>query len=88
MGVKTKITNHSLKIYGNPKLEIKNPIKIKNYLKDHRIFMMSTSAALTIGGNWKLYDPESIKTNLLLFFMLLIFDIDKDILDDLCILAS
>ena len=25
-------------------------IKIKKYLKDHRIFMMSTIAALTCGG--------------------------------------
>ena len=44
MGIKTILTNHSIKIYGNPKLEIKNSIIIENYLKDHRIFMMSTVA--------------------------------------------
>jgi 3-phosphoshikimate 1-carboxyvinyltransferase len=71
MGVKTKVTNHSLKIHGNPKLEIKNPIKIKNYLKDHRIFMMSTIAALTFGGKWKIYDPDSINTSFPSFFKLI-----------------
>ena len=71
MGVKTKVTNHSLKIYGNPNLEIKNPIKIKNYLKDHRIFMMSTIAALTFGGKWKIYDPDSINTSFPSFFKLI-----------------
>ena len=38
-------------------------IEIKNYLKDHRIFMMSMIAALSIGGNWKLHDPDSIRTS-------------------------
>jgi 3-phosphoshikimate 1-carboxyvinyltransferase len=63
MGVKTKLTNHSIKIYGNPKLEITKTIKIKNYLKDHRIFMMSTVAALTCGGRWEINDPDSIQTS-------------------------
>ena len=63
MGVKTIVTNNSIKIYGNPKLVIKNKIEVKNYLKDHRIFMMSMIAALGIGGNWKLHDPDSIKTS-------------------------
>ncbi len=63
MGVKTKLTNHSIKIYGNPKLKIKKLITIKNYLKDHRIFMMSSVAALTIGGEWKIHDQDSINTS-------------------------
>ena len=63
MGIKTHLTNHSIKIYGNPKLEIKNLVKIKNYLKDHRVFMMSTIAALTCGGKWEIHDPDSIKTS-------------------------
>ena len=63
MGVKTKLTNHSIKIYGNPKLKIKKLITIKNYLKDHRIFMMSSVAALTIGGKWKIHDQDSINTS-------------------------
>ena len=63
MGVKTKLTKSSIKIYGQPNLEIRKPIIIKNYLKDHRIFMMSTIAALTCGGEWKIYDKDSINTS-------------------------
>ena len=63
MGVKTILTYDSIKIYGNPKLKIEHKIEVKNYLKDHRIFMMSMIAALGIGGNWKLHDPDSIKTS-------------------------
>ena len=63
MGIKTQLTNDSIKIYGNPNLKIKNLIKIKNYLKDHRVFMMSTIAALTCGGKWEIHDPDSIKTS-------------------------
>ena len=51
MGIKTKLTKDSIKIYGQPDLEITKPIIIKNYLKDHRVFMMSTIAALTCGGS-------------------------------------
>ena len=63
MGVKTKLTKDSIKIYGNPNLEIKKLITIKNYLKDHRVFMMSTIAALTCGGKWKIHDQDSINTS-------------------------
>jgi len=63
MGIKTKLTKHSIKIYGQPDLEIKESIVIKNYLKDHRIFMMSTIAALTCGGQWKIYNKDSINTS-------------------------
>jgi 3-phosphoshikimate 1-carboxyvinyltransferase len=63
MGIKTKLTNHSIKIYGNPKLKIKKLITVKDYLKDHRVFMMSTIAALTLGGEWNIHDQDSIKTS-------------------------
>jgi 3-phosphoshikimate 1-carboxyvinyltransferase len=63
MGVKTELTKKSIKIYGQPNLKIKKQITIKNYLKDHRIFMMSTIAALTCGGKWKIYDKDSINTS-------------------------
>ena len=63
MGVKTQLTKNSIKIYGVPKLNLTKKIVIKNYLKDHRIFMMCTIAGLTCGGNWKIYDPDSIKTS-------------------------
>ena len=63
MGVKNIVTKSSIKIYGNPNLKINHKIEVKNYLKDHRIFMMSMIAALSIGGYWKLYDPKCIKTS-------------------------
>jgi 3-phosphoshikimate 1-carboxyvinyltransferase len=63
MGIKTKLTKNSIKIYGQPNLQIKKQIIIKNYLKDHRIFMMSTIAALTCGGHWKIYNQDSINTS-------------------------
>ena len=63
MGVKTELTESSIKIYGQPNLKITKKIIIKNYLKDHRIFMMSTIAALTCGGIWKIHDKDSINTS-------------------------
>ena len=63
MGVKTKLNKDSIKIYGQPNLKIKKLITVKNYLKDHRIFMMSTIAALTCGGNWKIHDKSSVNTS-------------------------
>tara|TARA_B100000767_G_scaffold38552_1_gene32482 strand:+ start:2898 stop:4226 length:1329 start_codon:yes stop_codon:yes gene_type:complete len=63
MGIKTNLTKNSIKIYGQPNLEIKKPIIVKNYLKDHRVFMMSTIAALTLGGKWKIHDKDSINTS-------------------------
>ena len=63
MGIKTKLTKDSIKIYGQPNLKITKLITIKNYLKDHRIFMMSTVAALTYGGIWKIHDKDSINSS-------------------------
>ena len=63
MGVKTELTKDSIKIYGQPNLEITKTIIIKNYLKDHRVFMMCTIAALTCGGQWKIHDKDSINTS-------------------------
>ena len=76
MGVKTELTKDSIKIYGQPNLKIKKLIKIKNYLKDHRVFMMSTIAALTCGGQWKIYDKDSINTSFP-SFLKIIKKIDK-----------
>ena len=63
MGVKNILTKDSIKIYGNPNLFLKKNITIKNFLKDHRVFMMSVIAALTIGGNWNINDLDSINTS-------------------------
>ena len=63
MGIKNVVTNSSIKIFGNPNIDIKKKIIIKNYLKDHRVFMSSTIAALTFGGEWRIHDKDSIKTS-------------------------
>ena len=63
IGIKNKITKSSIKIYGNPKLINNNKIVIKNYLKDHRIFMTSVVASLVFGGKWQIHDLSSIKTS-------------------------
>ena len=67
MGIKTVVTNSSIKIFGNPNLKINKKITIKDYLKDHRIFMTSVIAALTFGGTWEIHDKDSIKTSFPLF---------------------
>ncbi len=63
MGIKNITTNNSIKIYGDPDLKINDNIHIKNYLKDHRVFMTSVIAALSFGGYWKIHDKDSIKTS-------------------------
>jgi len=63
MGIKTITTNNSIKIFGDPNLNINKQIVIKNYLKDHRVFMTSVIAALSFGGYWKIYDKDSINTS-------------------------
>ena len=63
MGIKTITTDNSIKIYGNPKLKINKKIIIKNYLKDHRVFMTSVIAASVFGGTWNIHDRDSIKTS-------------------------
>jgi len=65
LGVKTTTTNDSIKIYGNPNLKLSSNKKliIKNYLKDHRVFMTCVIAALSFGGSWIIHDKDSIKTS-------------------------
>ena len=67
--IKTK--NYGIKIRGNKNFETKKNYIIKDYLKDHRIFMLSVIAALSLGGNWKIYDPESFKTSFPTFLEML-----------------
>ena len=63
MGFKVIMTKNSIKIFGNPKLEINKKITIQKYLKDHRVFMTSVIAALSFGGEWHIHDKDSIKTS-------------------------
>ena len=63
MGIKNIMTKSSIKIFGNPQLKINKKIIIKNFLKDHRVFMTSVIAALTFGGEWKISDIDAINTS-------------------------
>ena len=63
LGIKTITTKDSIKIFGNPNLRINKKVVIKNFLKDHRVFMTSVIAALAYGGNWNIHDKDSIKTS-------------------------
>ena len=68
MGVKVKrIKNNGIKIWGKSNFNFKKKITIKNFLKDHRIFMVSVIAGLSIGGSWKIHNPDSFKTSFPLF---------------------
>ena len=63
MGVKNILTKKSIKIYGNPDLVIKKKIIIKNFLKDHRVFMTTVIAALIFGGDWSIANKDAINTS-------------------------
>jgi 3-phosphoshikimate 1-carboxyvinyltransferase len=63
MGVKNIVTSNSIKIFGNPNLKVEKKIVIKNYLKDHRVFMTCVVASLSFGGEWHIHDKDSIKTS-------------------------
>ena len=63
MGIKNITTKDSIKIFGNPNFKINKRIIIKDYLKDHRVFMTSVIAALSFGGKWEIHDKDSIKTS-------------------------
>ncbi len=80
MGVKNKITrNYGIKIWGQPNLKLNKSFEIKNYLKDHRIMAMCTIAALTLGGKWKIHNPESINTSFPSFFKILKNDLKSNL---------
>ncbi len=63
LGIKTKLTKDSIKIYGNPYIDLKKTINIGNYFKDHRIFMTSVIAAYVFGGKWQIDDVDSYKSS-------------------------
>ena len=71
IGIKVEEKFDSLKIYGNPKLELNKKFIIKNYMKDHRVFMMACIAALTFGGKFEIHDKDSIKTSFPSFMKIL-----------------
>ncbi len=71
IGIKVIRNNDDIKIYGNSKLELSGKFIINNFKKDHRVFMMSCIAALTLGGKWKIYDKDSINSSFPKFLKLI-----------------
>ena len=63
IGIKNQVNKNSIMIKGNPNLSLSKDFTIKNFMKDHRIFMMSSIAALSFGGKWKIRDRDSINTS-------------------------
>ena len=63
IGIKVIRNNDNIKIFGNSNLTLNKSYHIKKFDKDHRVFMMSVIAALTLGGRWSIEDKESIKTS-------------------------
>ena len=81
MGIKVLRKNNDIKIYGNPKLNLKGKFIVKNYGKDHRVFMMSCIAALTFGGNWKIFDKDSTYTSFP-YFLKIIKQLGAEIIEN------
>ena len=71
LGIRTKLTKDSIKIFGDPDINFRKSINIENYYKDHRVFMTSVIAALTFGGKWKIDDVDSYKSSFPSFLKIL-----------------
>jgi len=71
IGIKVLRNKDNIKIYGKSNLNLNGNYHVKKFLKDHRIFMMSCIAALTLGGNWKINDKDSINTSFPKFLKIL-----------------
>ncbi len=63
IGVKVVRKKNNIDIYGNPNLDLNKKFHVRNFLKDHRVFMMSVIAGLSFGGSWKIDDKDSIQTS-------------------------
>ena len=63
IGIRVERNNNDIKIYGQPNLILSKNFEIKKFLKDHRVFFLSCITALTLGGNWKINDKDSINTS-------------------------
>ena len=73
IGVKIERKKNDIKIYGNPNLKLNGNYRVKNFLKDHRVFMMACIAALSLieKGSVIINDKDSINTSFPNFLKLL-----------------
>ena len=70
IGIKTKSTKDSIKIFGNPKIKIKETLKIfsKN---DHRIAMSFFCLGQLLEGNIKINNFETVNTSFNKFLIIM-----------------
>ena len=73
IGIKVIRRKNNIQIYGNPELSLKGNFYVKNFFKDHRVFMMSCIAALSFGGSWQITDKNSINTSFPSFLKIIKF---------------
>ena len=71
IGIKVTKKKDNIKIFGNPDLFLKGKYSVKNFLKDHRVFMMSCIAAVTFGGEWRIHNKDSINSSFPKFLKIL-----------------
>ena len=62
IGIKTKSTNDSLKIYGNPNIKIKKKLDIFSN-NDHRVAMSWTILGLLVGGKVEIHNFDTVNTS-------------------------
>ncbi len=62
IGIKTKSTNSSLKIFGNPKVKINNKLKILTN-DDHRVAMAFFCLAEVLEGKCEIIDFQTVNTS-------------------------
>ena len=62
IGIRTKSTKDSLKIYGNPNIKIKKELNIFSN-GDHRIAMSWAILGLLLGGKLKIHNFETVNTS-------------------------
>jgi len=62
IGIVTKSTIDSLKIYGNPSIKIKKKLNIYSN-NDHRVAMSWSILALLVGGKIKIHNFETVNTS-------------------------
>ena len=62
IGIRTKSTKDSLKIFGNPKIQIRNTLKIFSK-KDHRIAMAFFCLGQLLDGKILIYDFKTVNTS-------------------------
>ena len=62
MGIKNEITSSSIKIFGNPQINIKKKIIIKIILKIIE-YLCHLNSSTNFGGEWHIHDKDSINTS-------------------------